>query len=205
MKLLKKSKNFYSIKSLSSEEYIYLLNYINELIKKYNQGLLGPILQDFFILIIKENHNNFTDFITTLLTHLKIFECKITMSNNFFFLEDFYDLKIVVTTRNIESPENAEIYITPETFSALLAISSIINYANEEDNESKSFSYKIDENFINKTVVDNIVKIVFTQKKYIEFLKNKELKEKIEITFLPLKEIFFTLLGLIIIIIRENL
>ncbi|MFN4220136.1 MAG: hypothetical protein ACK4GJ_04355, partial [bacterium] len=61
MNLFKKNNFFLNPKNFNIKEYVYILNYANELLRKYDQGIIGPILKDISVLVVKKENNHFSN------------------------------------------------------------------------------------------------------------------------------------------------
>ncbi|MFN3477854.1 MAG: hypothetical protein ACK4ZM_00600, partial [bacterium] len=172
MNLFKKNNFFLNPKNFNAKEYIYILNYANELLRKYDQGTIGPILKDISILVVKKENNYFTNYITDLLKTLEIFECKTFVEN--IFLRNSLELnqtKILVTVNSKEiliekflDEEDNLIHINPLTFSAILALSYILSYPNQKQSLAIKENQKIQnnfddiENFLDNNIFENLIK-----------------------------------------------
>ncbi|MCS7164968.1 MAG: hypothetical protein RMJ51_01625 [Candidatus Calescibacterium sp.] len=202
MNLFKKNKSFDSLNSFSLGEYVYLLNYSNELINKYEQGLSKYILNNSRILIINDNNfKPFSNYITQILLNLKSFYCYVDIFEDIPPLIEFYDFAITIKKEiNLLSVENV-LYINQETFSVILALSIILNNReNSEKYEASKEEKEIIQN-VDKKIVNHIIELVTNKKEYLNFIKNNEMGNKIE--FIPRKELLFIVLGMMIILQRK--
>lgn len=209
--LFKQNKIFLYPQDFNIKEYIYILNYTNELIKKYDQGIIGPILKNITILILKKEKNYFTNYITDILRTLEIFECKIFVENTFLYNDmELIHMKILVTTSTeyILEEENF-ISINPFTFSTILALSHILSYPYHNQNlPKKENNLGNIEKFLDNHIFETIIKEILEHKQNLGFLKDInpiETDIKIKSALLLKKEIILTISAIIITILRSNL
>lgn len=202
MNLFKKNKSFHSVESFSLGEYVYLLNYTNELMNKYERGLLGYILINSRILIIKDNNFNLlNNYMIHILRNLKSFCRDVDISEDIPLLPQFYEF-IITTNQNIKLPsiENS-LYINQETFSVILGLSIILN--NRENREEYEINKEEKEliQIVDEKIFNHIIQLAINKKEYLNFIKNTQMSAKIE--YIPQKEFFFVILGIMIILKRK--
>lgn len=192
MEIIKKNNIFITIDSLSISEYIYLINYSHELIKKYEQGLLENILNSLNILIIKYINTPSFD---KLINYLKIFFKNTTIIDVNPIITDSYHLCIVIGENYNPNIKNA-IYLNKRTISCIAALSLFLL------NENNTSPNILDEEIpieIDKNIIQEIIQKISEKKEYISFLKNNQIENK----KIELKEFLFTLIGLTILMIRK--
>ncbi|MFN4220172.1 MAG: hypothetical protein ACK4GJ_04540, partial [bacterium] len=167
-------------------------------------------------------NNYFSNYITDLLKTLEIFECKIFVEN--LFLRNSLELnqiKVLVTANSKEiliekflDEEVNLISINPLTFSAILALSYILSYPNQEqflptkENQKAQNNSDDIEKFLDNETFESFIKDILKYQQNLGFLKNIHLTNTnpdIKLTLLLHKEIILTLTTIIIIAIRNNL
>ncbi|MCS7243561.1 MAG: hypothetical protein RMJ36_02350 [Candidatus Calescibacterium sp.] len=200
MELFKKNKSFSSIESFSLAEYIYLLNYTNELINKYDQGLLNCILGNYSILILNQGNTVLGNYITQILLNLKKFYFNIDILETPPFLNDFYETAIIINS-NINLPIENLIYINRDTFSIILALSMFIYSRDSFENKPNIITDEKILKEVDKNTFNHLIDKIINKKEYLYFLKNYQIGNEIE--FIPQRELLFIILGIIIILSRK--
>lgn len=196
MDLFKKNKIFSSIESFSLEEYVYLLNYTNELIKKDEQKLLNKIIES--VLVI-HNEDSFSKLIINMLYNLNNYCLNTVFVNSYNFLSNFYPVSILVNVENINTYSENVILINSHTFSIYLGLANVLK--NRKYNESNYNIVKSEFlDYIDEKIVKYITNKVLEKKEFLEFLENNEIGN---VNYLPVYEIFFLIIGTIIILVRK--
>ncbi len=196
MNLFRKNKIFSSIESFSLEEYIYLLNYTNELIKKDEQKLLSKVIESVLVIY---NEDSFSKFIINLLYNLNNYCLNTLFVSSHNFLSSFYPVSILVNVENINTYSENVILINSHTFSVYLGLANVLK--NRKYNES---DYNIGKNefleYIDEKIVKYITDKVLEKKEFLAFLENNEIGNN---NYLPLYEVFFLIIGTIIMLVRR--
>ncbi|MCX7758290.1 MAG: hypothetical protein N2169_01555 [bacterium] len=198
--LFKKNKFFSSIESFSLSEYIYLLNYTNELINKYDQGLLNCIVGNYSILVLKQGNTILGSYITEMLSNLKRFCFNVDIFDTPPFLNDFYETAIIINS-NINLPIENLIYINRDTFSIMLALSMFIYGRDSFENKQNIITDERILKEVDKNIFNHFINKIITKKEYLYFFKNYQIGNEIE--FIPQRELFFVIMGIIIILTRK--
>jgi len=203
MNILRKSNIFNSKDSFSIKEYIYLLNYTNELMKKFENNILDPLLLNFSILVLKIEENWISNYILNQCLNLSKFCSKLNFINNTTFINtSISDFLITIGEYNIETDNHLQ--INKEVFSVIFTLAKILNENNENLNNSKNIKIPEEEiiiEFIDKQIYSNLLKEILEKKEYLSFLKNTEINIKV----VPHREFFFLIFGIIIMMIKKSL
>jgi len=211
MNIIKKNNTFVSLNSFSTKEYIYLLNYTNELITKYNDNLLDPILMNFSILVIKAENTLLSNYLLNQCLNLKklCLNLNILTEDQLFISVINSDLSIIIGSKDYMLYDNF-IQLNSEVFSTIFTLGYILEQLCSKQFHSENDEKQIKEEekliqLVDKNIFLTLIKNIFEKKDYLGFLKNKEIDTlDIAIKTVPHKEIFFIILGIIIMMIRKN-
>ncbi|MEN3014698.1 MAG: hypothetical protein ABDH21_01370 [bacterium] len=194
MNLFTAPKVFSSISSLTIPEYIYILNYTKELIKKYDQGLLDNTLINYPILVLELSKHESLQIVVNIIQNISFF-CRKMVNLSFIpAIQDIYKLVFVVDLDGNFYNLKAEniIYINRETLSVFLGLSYFIDSL-----ESDTYD-KIDLP-VDHSIISQIVSLIYEKKEYLKIEENIELERR----YLSYKSVMFLMLGTSIIMIRK--
>jgi len=211
MNIIKKNNIFVGLNSFSIKEYIYLLNYTNELITKHKDNLLDPILMNFSILIIKRENTLLSNYLISQCLNLKKFclNLNVLIEDQPFISVINSDLSIIIGNKDYILHDNF-IQLNTEVFSTIFTLGYILEqiYSKQFHLENEEKKIKEEDELIqlvDKKIFLTLLKNIFEKKDYLGFLKNKEIDNfDTVIKTVPHKEIFFIILGIIIMMIRKN-
>ncbi len=209
MQIINKVKLFKSEKDLNLEEYIYLINYSYELINKFEQGLLNLDFQNISLLVIhKQKEDLIIKYIINILENLRLFKSNINFDSNIPIFYDFYNVLITDSEVNSDISITNQIYLNNETIPIIFAISYILALENISLQKYQGNIIQATKTNINMDIFKNFTLKIINNQQYISFLQNKETIQNtylqdIDNLYIPIKQIFFTVMGLIIIMVRK--